>query len=574
MAAEKDPQERIRHYLRKLAGMEQERASWESHWREIAAVMLPAKGRWLGGRENDGGKRNQKIMDSSAVRAVRVLAAGMHGGLTSPSRPWFRLGLKDKELEKQEEVAAWLQDTQDKIHTVLSTSNFYPTVHAHYSELAAFGTGAFTIEEDWKDMIRCRCLTVGEYFIDTDGHGRVDTLYRRFKMRPRQILERFPAAAPERVQDMAERDVSEWLTVLHAVEPRAEADREPSRMDGPNKAFSSVYILLDGEKAILEEDGYDEFPACCPRWDVAGSDVYGRGPGMDALPDVNMLQRMRKDGLEALELEIKPPMNVSNTVKNQGGQFGLKPGYANFVDTAGQQNPAITPTYQIRSNLQALDVYLKDIRQQIKEHFYNDLFLMLAQTDKSMTATEVAERNAEKLIMLGPTLERLRSELFQPLIERVFNIMVRFGRILPPPAAIQGQEWELEIISMLALAQKSADIAAIQQVTAYVASLAQIDPQVMDKLDADEMVDQIAKLLGVPASIVRGTDMVAKIRAERARAAAEQQAMEQQAAMLQQGADIAQKLGNVRLDEQTAAAALFGNGAGAAPAIPAGTPVQ
>ena len=307
---------------------------------------------------------------------------------------------------------------------------------------------------------------------------------------------------------------------------------------------------------------------------MAGSDVYGRGPGMDALPDVNMLQRMRKDGLEALELEIKPPMNVSNTVKNQGGQFGLKPGYANFVDMTGQQNPAITPTYQIRSNLQALDVYLKDIRQQIKEHFYNDLFLMLAQTDKSMTATEVAERNAEKLIMLGPTLERLRSELFQPLIERVFNIMVRFGRILPPPAAIQGQEWELEIISMLALAQKSADIAAIQQVTAYVASLARIDPQVMDKLDTDEMINQIAKLLGVPASVVRGTDMVANIRAERAKAAAQQQAMEQQAAMLQQGADIAQKLGNVRLDEQTAAAALFGNGGGMAPAMPAGTPVQ
>ena len=574
MAAAKDQQERIRHFVRRLSSLERQRSSWESHWREIAAVMQPTKGRWLGDKENDGGKRNQKVIDSTAIRSVKVLAAGMHGGLTSPSRPWFRLGLKNKDLEKQEDVKFWLQDTQQKIMDVFASSNFYSTVHSHYLDLIPFGTGAFTIEEDWRDVIRCRCLTVGEYCIDVDGYGRVDSMYRRFKMTARQIFDRFPASTPERVRDMAERDTDAWLEILHAIEPRHEAERDFTRRDGRNKAFTSVYILLDGEKVILEEDGYDEFPACCPRWEVVGSDVYGRSPGMDVLPDVNMLQRMRKDGLEALELEVKPPMNVSNDIKNVGGKFGMKPSFANFVNT-NSPVPQISPTYQIRSNLQALDVYLKDVRQQIREGFYNDLFMLISQTDKRMTATEVAERNSEKLIMLGPVLERLKSELYEPLITRVFAIMVRYGKILPPPEAIQGQEWELEIISMLALAQKSANIAAIEQLTAYVGGLAQVDPNVLDKLDTDDMVDQMAQLLGVPATIIRVENMVEQTRAARAEAQAQQAQAETQAAMLAEGADIAQKLSNVRLDEQTAAAALFGaGGGGLTPGVPQGVPVQ
>ncbi len=544
----------IRHLLRRLSKLEQERHSWESHWQEISELMLPSKGIFsLGGQEREGTKRNHKIVDSTALYALRILSAGMHGGLSSPARPWFRLALKNKELENLEGIGLWLQKTQEKVHAALAGSNFYPTIHAHYAELAAFGTGVFLIEEDEMEIIRCRNLTVGEYYLDCDARGRVDTLYRRFFLSARQLLERFPETCPEEVKELANQESNLRLEIVHAVEKRE--NYNPNLADGLNRPFASYYLLLYGTNIVLEEDGYEEFPACCPRWDVTGFSVYGRGPGMDALPDVAMLQRMRSDGLDALELEIKPPMNVSNSIRNQGGQFALRPGFANFVDTNGNM-PAISPTYQVKANLQALDSYLQQIRKQIGEHFYKDLFLLLTQTDKNMTATEVHERNAEKLIMLGPTLERLRSELFQPLIQRVLGIMRRYGHIDPVPQILIGKEWEIEMQSSLALAQKSADIGAIKEISSYAGTIAAIKPETLDNLDLDEMIIHSAKLMGVPPSVMRGKDFVAKLREERnmqEKAMAQAQLGEKQLALLEKGVELAKGVSEIDLSKDNAA---------------------
>lgn len=544
----------VRHVLRRFHELEKERRTWEGQWKEISDVMLPNKGKWSEENHNKGYKKHGNIVDSTALYALRILAAGMHGGLSSPARPWFRFSLKDKELENAEGIGKWLQDTQERVHAVLSGSNFYPTVHAHYAELAAFGTACFLIEEDRDEVIRCRNLTVGEYYLDCDAKGRVDTLYRTISMTARQIVQRFETY-PERIRESAEKDSVQVFAVLHAIEPRKNCD--PDKIDARSRRYASYYVLLGQGNFLLEEDGYEEFPACCPRWDVTGQDVYGRGPGMDALPDVNMLQRMRQDGLEALELEIKPPMNVSNSLRNQGGQFSLRPGFANFVDMNAQA-PAITPTYQVQANLQALDAYLQQIRRQIGEHFYKDLFLLLTQSDKRMTATEVYERNAEKLLMLGPTLERLRSELFQPLIQRVLGIMKRYGKILPVPPLLRGREWEIEMQSSLALAQKSADIAAIENIMLFAGNLAKINPDVLDNLDLDEMLLHNAKLLGVPLSLLRGKDSVFAIREQRRREQAMQQEEQKTWQLLEKGASTAKMLSEVDLEGKNFASALLG----------------
>lgn len=547
----------VEKVLLRLHVLEKERRSWEGHWQEISELMLPSKGIFSSSynaqKEKSGDKRNHKIVDSTALYALRILAAGMHGGLSSPARPWFRLALKDRSLENAEGVGEWLQDTQEKVHAVLAGSNFYPTVHAHYAELAAFGTGVFLIEEDPEEVIRCRNLTVGEYYLDCDSRGRVNTLYRRFFLNAMQLYERFKDTCPDRISHMAMAKTDASFEIIHAIEPREKYNILCE--DPKNRPFASYYIMLGHEKKLLEESGYEDFPACCPRWDVTGSSVYGRGPGMDALPDVAMLQRMRADGLDALELEIKPPMNVSNSIRNQGGQFSLRPGFANFVDT-NSPAPAITPTYQVRANLQALDSYLQQIRIQIGEHFYKDLFLLLSQTDKRMTATEVNERNAEKLIMLGPTLERLRSELFQPLIQRVFGIMKYYAHLKPVPLVLQGKPWEIEMQSTLALAQKSADISAIQEMSVYATSLAKANPEILDNLDTDEMLIYSAKLMGVPTSILRGKEKVCQIRAKRIQETKNMANDEKQIKMVESGVDLTTKLADVDMSKDTMATRL------------------
>ena len=209
--------------------------------------------------------------------------------------------------------------------------------------------------------------------------------------------------------------------------------------------------------------------------------------------------------------------------------------------------------------MQALDVYLQQIRKQIGEHFYKDLFLLLTQSDKSMTATEVHERNAEKLIMLGPTLERLRSELFQPLIQRVLGIMRRYGHIAPVPMELRGIEWEIEMQSTLALAQKSSDISAIKELSMYIGGLIAANPEVADNVDTDEMVIHSARLMGVPPSILRGKDLVAQLRAGRKADLNKQMVEEKQMALIENGVDIATKLSEINLSEDNVVGRLVQN---------------
>ena len=73
------------------------------------------------------------------------------------------------------------------------------------------------------------------------------------------------------------------------------------------------------------------------------------------------------------------------------------------------------------------------------------------------SATEVAERRAEKLVMLGPVLERLHDDLLEPLIGRVFQIMARAGQIPPPPfAELDGLRLQPEYVSPMQALQAAA----------------------------------------------------------------------------------------------------------------------
>lgn len=529
-----DMASRKRHYIRRLASLENERASWESHWQKLADNFLPRRCRFLskGAQTNKGEELNKNLFDSTGTQAIRTLSSGMQSGLTSPAAPWFRIGLQDDLAAQAELFKNWLHATQLRLTNVFGRSNFYDQVHLLYSELSTYGTGCLLIEEDSANIIRCRTLSIGEYCIDTNAEGRVDTLYRRLRMTARQIEQSWPNTCPERIKDMAKQDNATWLEVLHIIEPNP--NHNPKRQAGPARPFISVYALLDAEQTILEDSGYYEFPALCPRWDATGSDIYGRSPAMDALPDVAMLQRMRKDGLEALAREVRPPLNVSNGANGQ--TLDISPGAINHTSPLAQGQAAVTPLYQVRANLSDLNVWIADYQRQIKETLFNDLFAMLSNLNKQMTATEVAERNAEKMLLLGPVLDRLRSELFQPLIERVFGIMMRQGQIPLPPEELQGQEVKVEFISILAQAQKSKGIAGVERVVGFTMNLAQAWPQALDKLNVDEAIEQVAEMVGTPPALVNSDEAVEEIRGQRA----EQQAQAQQMEMMQQGVGMAQ----------------------------------
>jgi len=269
---------------------------------------------------------------------------------------------------------------------------------------------------------------------------------------------------------------------------------------------------------VLRESGYKEFPAVIPRWGIAGGDIYGNSPGMEALGDIKQLQHEQLRKAQGIDYQTKPPLQVPSYMKNR--DVDSLPGGVTFID--GQQGK-IETAFNVNLNLNHLLADIQDVRQRINSSFYADLFLMLANaTDTRMTATEVAERHEEKLLMLGPVLERLHNELLDPLIDNTFNRMVEAGLVPPAPEEMQGMELNVEFVSMLAQAQRAIGTNSVDRYVNSMGMIAQMKPDVLDKFDSDAWADGYADMLGVDPKLIVGGERVARIRQDRA---AQQQAM-------------------------------------------------
>ena len=518
-------------YPLRLQMLERERLFWEINWwRDLADYILPQKTRLRGQprvNPNDGMKNNSRILDSTATKAIRNLSAGMHGGLTSPVRPWFKLNIADETLSRMGAVRQWLHDVEVRMYACLAKSNFYSSVHDLYSEIGVFGTGAILIEEDITQTVRFRTFTVGEYCISNSYGDEVDCFYRRVWLTARQMVQHFGDKCSPQVYEMLVDDPYKWFEVLHCVQPRNE--REVGKIDNKNMPYEQIYMELSGEMNILEVSGYQEFPVVIPRWDTTGSEVYGRSPCMDVLPDVKMLQEMNRTELEAMHKAVNPPMIAPMSFKEK--DINAFPGGISYLDVG--QVEAMKPLYQANLNVRDTAVKVEKVQAAIKEGLFNDLFLMLVNRPQ-MTATEVNERSAEKMLVLGPIVERQQTELLDPTLSRVFSIMCRQNLVPQPPQALAGAQMRIEYMGLLSQAQKMSGTQGINALVQFTTPLAQIQPAIMDKLDLDAAVDQYADLVGAPPQIVRDQGQVGQIRQSRAQQQQAQAQAEQQAARVQQ----------------------------------------
>ena len=517
-----------------------ERATWWSHWQEITTYLLPRNGRYFQQDRNKGHRRHNSIYDNTGTRALRTLGAGMMAGATSPARPWFRLGTADPELNSYGPVKLWLADVTQRMQLVFQKSNTYRTLHGIYEELGAFGTAGSIILPDSQNAIHHYPVTIGEYAIATDYQGRVNTLYREFQKTVGEVVREFGYnKCSTSVKNLYDRgSLDSWITLVHAIEPRDDRDRDYKKKDNMNMPFKSCYFETgsDGDQ-VLRESGFKEFPAVVPRWGVAGGDIYGNSPGMESLGDIKQLQHEQLRKAQGIDYQTKPPLQVPSYMKNR--DVDSLPGGVTFIDGAQGK---IETAFNVNLNLDHLLRDIQDVRGRINSSFYADLFLMLANaTDTRMTATEVAERHEEKLLMLGPVLERLHNELLDPLIDITFDRMVEAGLVPPAPEELQGMELSVEFVSMLAQAQRAIGTNSVDRYVNSMGMVAQMKPDVLDKFDSDAWADGYADMLGVDPSLIVAGPQVAKIRQARAQA---QQAAAQQEAQ-NQAAENMSKLGKV-----------------------------
>jgi len=532
--------------MRRWGALKNERSGWMDHWREISDNLLPRSGRFIVSDRNKGDKRHNAIYDSTATRGLRVLAAGLMAGMTSPARPWFRLTTSDPDLDESAAVKQWLKDVRTQMMLVFARSNTYRALHTMYEELGAFGTASTIIVPDFKNVIHHHPLTVGQYAIAENYQGHVNTLYREFSMSVVQMVREFGydncSLSVRGLYDRGNLDT--FIPIHHAIEPRA--DRDLSKKDAMNMPFRSCYFEAGGDNdELLRESGYKEFNAVCPRWAISGGDVYGNSPAMEALGDIKQLQHEQKTKAKGISYQVEPPLQAPMATKING--VNRLPGGVTFVDPANP-NGGVRTAFETTLNLQYLLDDIRDVRERINSAFHADMFLMLANgTNGQMTATEVAERHEEKLLMLGPVLERLHNEMLAPMVEMTFAQQIEAGTLPPPPQEMQGKELSIEFVSMLAQAQRAVATNNVDRLVNHIGILAQLkgDTSVWDKYDTDKDIDAYADALGVdPDQIVAG-EQVALIRQSRA----QQMAQQQQAEQASMAADAAAKLGGVNTSQ-------------------------
>lgn len=527
--------------------LKSERASWVGHWKEISDYLLPRSGRFFVQDRDKGQRRHNNIYDSTGTRALRVLGAGLMGGATSPARPWFRLATEDPELMQYAPVKIWLNDVQRGMLDIFQRSNTYRALHTMYEELGAFGTGASIVMDDYKDTIRHYPLTTGEFCIAQNYRGEVNTLYREFQKTVGELVGEFGRdKCSNTVRNLYDRGtLDSWVTIIHAIEPRS--DRDPTKRDSLNMAWRSCYFEIGGEKdQYLRESGFKEFPALVPRWATTGGDIYGNSPGMESLGDVKQLQHEQLRKAQGIDYKTNPPLQVPISMKNR--DLAMLPGGVSFVDAASPQG-GIRTAFEVNLDLSHLLADIQDVRGRINQTFYTDLFLMLASAPTSnMTATEVAERHEEKLLMLGPVLERLHNELLDPLIETTFARMIASGSVPPPPQELQGIELNVEYVSMLAQAQRAVATNGIDRFVGSLGAVAGFKPDVLDKFDSDKWADAYSDMLGIDPELIVPNEQVALIRQQRAEMMAQQQAADQ----AQQQAATAKDMASARTDQPNA----------------------
>jgi len=508
--------------LKRWAALQNERTSWWSHWQEISTYLLPRSGRFLTEEQDRGRRKHNNIYDSTATRALQTLASGMMAGATSPARPWFRLTTPDPGLASKHHIKIWLDEVRDLMMQRFQRSNTYRALAQVYLELGAFGTACSIITPHPDKLIHHHPLTAGQFCLATDPTGKIVTLFRQYELTVSEMVREFGVdkLSPSTRNKYDNNNLDTRISIVHAIEPNY--DRDQTKVDDLNMAFRSCYFE---EKAnehddLLRVSGFRDFPAVVPRWSAPGGDIYGSSPAMDALGDIKGLQHKALRLAQGIDYQTKPPVAITGELKDR--DIDMLPGGRTFMNTAAP-NGGIKPLFEANNlNLNYLLGNIQDDRRRIHETFFSDMFLMLANAgpDQRMTATEVAERHEEKLLMLGPVLERLHNELLEPLIDLAFVHLVQAGTLPPAPPELSGVDLNVEFVSMLAQAQRAIGSNSVDRFLGTLGGVAQMKPEVLDKLDADELVDAYADMLGVDPKLIVASDKVAMIRDARARAEA------------------------------------------------------
>lgn len=498
------------------------RGIWEGHWEEVSRVVLPyySTSFYSQGVTVPGQKRSQLQYDVTANAALWKFAAAMESMLTPANSKWHRLRPVDPLLKRNQEAMAWFDMANDIMwhYRYSPHSGFQAQMHDGYVSIGAFGTCCLFTDQ-FKDPtmpgiggLRYRQVPLGELFFATNHQGQIDKVYRRFRMTLRQIAQKWGVdAMPDGLKDLLKQKPETEEFVIHVVRPNESF--ESGRLDIKGKRFSSHYILKD-KRHLLEEGGYRSMPYAIARYVTAPGELYGRGPAMNVLPGINVLQEEKKTIIKQGHMAVAPVLLAHDDGVLDG--FSMKPGSINAGAVSADGRPLIhtLPT----GNMQIGKELMDDERMAINDAFLVTLFQILVETPQ-MTATEVLERAREKGALLSPTMGRFQSEGLGPQLEREFDLLMWQGLIPPPPPIVRQMNAEYKVeydapLNRAMRAEEAAGTLRTWQATTEIVAQTQ-DPSPLDWFDVDVIVPELMDINAMPFRFRRSQEAVDQLRAKR-----------------------------------------------------------
>ena len=465
------------HLESRLQGLRSWRWSAWAFWDVLARYFLPRRHIWTvtANRMNKDRPVNDAIKDSTGLMAVRTCAGGMWSGLTSPSRPWFKLANALPWLKLDADAQTWLKDTQDRIYTVLGQSNFYTIMAQAFKDEIVFGSAPIICYEDFDTVVNFYLPCAGEYFLDVGGNLRNNTLYREFTYNVLQIVDFFGIKnCPQEVANAWREGGSSLqleFVIAHAIEPNTpikdRKSKDPDRtvrIVADRFAYREVYWVR-GTKSQqpLSKRGFNLQPNATLMWSQVSNDPYGHGPCEDCIGDSKQVQLQTIRKAEYIGKGVRPPMGASPEMKNEPAS--IIEGQITYFNTDGGKKgffPLFEPNPQW---LPALTADIAQVNARIDKCLYVELFMAISRMEgvQPRNQLELSKRDLERLQELGPVIT-LAEQALEIIIQRVMNIMTRRKMLLPPPASLQGVPLKIGFTSIMRLAQRSAESVAMKDV--------------------------------------------------------------------------------------------------------------
>jgi len=502
--------EQAKQILQRWETLKLERSTTEDSWQEIADNLLGRRD--FISKRTPGERRMARIYDGTSKVAGEDLAGALHSLMTNPSAPWFELRFERPELNEMPIAMRWLFATEQRLHAAMTRpeANFHAQMSEVYIDLVYFGTAGLFVEDKLTGGTIFSARPLSEIYVAENSAGRIDTVFLHFEFTARQAVQEFGKRDEKAMKYVENGKPEEKAEYLHAIMPNE--DFQKGAFGKRGMGWKSFKVSVADVK-ILEERGYSELPIAIARWNKDSNEVYGRGPGWSALSDQKMLNEMMRVTLTAGQKAIDPPLMVDHEGV-LGTNLRTEPGGIIPVSIASALlNPPVQ-ALQYSGRFEIATALIQDARQAVKNAFRHQLIELIR--DPRMTATQVLELSSQVQRLLAPVLGRQQTELLEPVVERVFAIEARAGRLLPPPPEIAGESLKVDYSSPVARAQKSSDAKAIVDFFTIGANFSQVDQSVLDVLDSDAGIRSIGESLGVPPTTIRTRDEVARLRAAQA----------------------------------------------------------